>query len=702
MAYTYLRGVWKDDILIQGFGIPDDEIDLDGYSYWADVCDTNGWRLAGEISAGDDRAAVLTAICAHGGAVPVHRAGLESVNVSAPGVSVVTLTDDDWIGLPELGSATEKFTLANQIIPRFAWESARFDLTDAEPISPAAWLESDDNIERSTVFPLPWCTSLTQAGQIAAYAGYNDREPQQLLGTLKPSKRYSALPGDCFSWQSAELGVTIKFRLQAVTAINEDLSIAIQAVTETDAKHALALGTTALPPARQAMPPFDDRAVITIADNVAPQPDNRQALMRPLAPDNRSIALPGLPDWTVESVSDRVLTAYVARRPIAAGTFTAEGPNWPVKPGETISASIYVAKRGTWTTGDIEAAIRFFDVDGDPLPFAAVQDWADGEEVGTNQRMLSTTAIVAPSGAVSGSLCVGVFGASGSGSVEFWRGYVTGGAVLGDYNDRGTSDVLLTPEVGKNVLGPDGNLLPAVEVLNTFTTRIEGPASATIQADFRGTVLAGQLPRTLTVRLLRGTDDVSASASWGLTANGSTASVTGGAVTITDTAGSGSITVTATLDGVPYTQVIEVTKINAAPPVAGGGGATTAVDTTINSTSSTSLVTVGGPLTVRAGAVGQIVFNALLTFTTTSAFDTDAATRIRYRAVGSGSWLWADVEATSDFPARGGTEPARGSINGGAIVTGLTSGTDYECELLARSPSGATLFFEGSFTAEAT
>lgn len=439
-----------------------------------------------------------------------------------------------------------------------------------------------------------------------------------------------------------------------------------------------------------------------VAGNTAPQPDNRQALMRPLAPGNRDVALPGLDGWEVVDVSDRVLTGSVARRAISAGTFTAEGPLWPVQGGEAVSASVYVAKRGQWLTGELEAAVRFFDVDGVPLGFELIEAWEDGETVGTDQRMLARSNITAPVGAVSASVCIGVFGATGTGFVEWWRGYAAGGATPGDYNDHGTGDVLLTPEVGKNIAGPDGVILSAGELLNTLSPRIEGPASTTVQADFRGVALAGQLPRTLQVRLWRGTEDVSASASWSLTAMGSTATVTSGTVELTAVAGSGSITVSALLDGVTYRQVIEVVKINAAPPVTGGGGATTAVDTTISSTSSTSLVTVGGPLTVRAGSAGQIAFSASCTFTTTSAFSASAAMRIRYRAVGAGSWSWAAAEVSSSVSARGGTEPELGEIDASTTLTGLTSGTDYECELQARSPSGATVFFEGSFTAEAT
>lgn len=268
VAYTFCRGIYRNGQLIMGLGLSDAEIDLPAYQYWATVCDTNGWRLAGEISAGDDRNETLKAICFGGGAIPVTRAGKESVIVSAPGVSVATITDDDWVDLPLLESKVETFALPNTIIPRFSHEPARFDVVDGSQVAPAAWLEADGGIERTATVEVPWCTWATQAAQIAAYGGYNDREPLKLTGRLKASRRYDVFPGDCFTWQSAELGTSIKFKLVGFTAIGEDLSVTILAETETDAKHALALGTTTTPAPRQALPPFDPAAVPQPADGI--------------------------------------------------------------------------------------------------------------------------------------------------------------------------------------------------------------------------------------------------------------------------------------------------------------------------------------------------------------------------------------------------------------------------------------------------
>lgn len=813
VAYTYVKGLSRNSERLQGMFLSDDEIDIPVWQYWATVCDTNGWRFAGEISAGDDKNATLEALCFGGGAVPISRAGKLSLLISAPAVSVLTVTDDDWIGLPELASANEKFALFNSLIPRFAHEPARFDIVDGTPIEPAAWLEEDDGIRRSNAIEVPWCTWATQAGQIVAYAGYNDREPLTLTGTLMPNLRYSVLNGDCFTWQSARLGASIKFKVVETSAINPDMSVSIVAITETDAKHVLALGTETLPAPRQALPPFDPSLVPQPASGIwslAAAQITAGGTVLPVLRVTRSAGeldtlvtqvivrhrLNGATGWLSEYLLDASAlsveigevtpgTAYqvgiwyvnangatsasprilgpVTTGSLVAGQTAAQpanllpgggplvvpgrpgagwlgpvgerwqitesnlayyglamwkrdldgavwddllSPSMAVSAGEVVSALVTLGRFGTWSAGDVGAALHFYGADGAPIGSPVIIGWAlDGVQVGPGVYDVKIEGITAPVGAVDMRFSTGVANGAGSGYAAFWRAKVNRGPIAFPWSDEATTGRLWEARIGENIITPGGDVAVPAEILNAFVPRLEGPNSTVVEASFTGAVLSGQLPRLLTVRRWEGDTDVSALSSWSLVATGCTATVSAGVVTITAVTATGSITVTSVKDGLSLSHQIGVVRNLAAPPATGGGGATTAVDTTIDPTSSATLVTCAGPLTVRAGAAGLVGISAGLSYTTSSAGISAAAGRVRYRALPGGAWTWASgAEISAERAASGSPfEPEEGYIDLIGGVIGLTSGTDYEFELQLRRATGTgTLSFFGNFAVEAS
>lgn len=240
-------------------------------------------------------------------------------------------------------------------------------------------------------------------------------------------------------------------------------------------------------------------------------------------------------------------------------------------------------------------------------------------------------------------------------------------------------------------------------------------AATTINADFAGAVLSGQLPRAIQATRKRGDADVSASTSWSLAAQGCTATIgSAGLVEITACSASGWIDVVSLRDSVTLSARITVNRVLGTPPSGGGSGAATASDSTIANVTSASYGTVhGGPLVVRAGAAGQVALTAPLSFSTATAGGAGTfglRGKWQWRPVGG---TWADVAAEISeqavdevYDEGGGAFYSLGSgyIEVSQTKTGLTNGTDYEFQLLLRNPSGTRtrFIFDGTATAVAS
>jgi len=240
---------------------------------------------------------------------------------------------------------------------------------------------------------------------------------------------------------------------------------------------------------------------------------------------------------------------------------------------------------------------------------------------------------------------------------------------------------------------------------------LEVPPLVTIKADYAGTALAGQLPRTLTAVRRKGTTDVSATTVWANTASASS-TITGGttaSVTITACAASGRISWSSARDGVTLLGETTIVFDKAAPPSTSGGGGGTGggssgsgspgYDTSIAPTSSGSYGAANaGPLTVTVGSSGTVNLTAPLGYTSTGSA-TNCLGKWQWRVVGG---TFADVasEIAQTLGASGGDD---GQISVAQSKTGLTSGTAYEFQLLLRRGAGTgTLDFYGTATASPT
>ena len=238
--------------------------------------------------------------------------------------------------------------------------------------------------------------------------------------------------------------------------------------------------------------------------------------------------------------------------------------------------------------------------------------------------------------------------------------------------------------------------------------------SLAFAANYQGVLSAGQLPKTVQIKRLRGSIDLSTDATWSIVSQGSisggTVTVTSGVVTIPDTVTippATEIIVSSTLDGFQIVSRIAIARNDGTVPVI-GGGVNTVSDNTFDSVTGTTLVAISDIMTVTTGSTGQIDFAAPLGIiadasTPTGSFG--AVMQWKYRPI-AGSFSDAGTQADELSQSvvyydseLGFYSNDQGYIDATATVTGLTADTEYEVQLWAARDSASpskTLYFVGT------
>lgn len=241
-------------------------------------------------------------------------------------------------------------------------------------------------------------------------------------------------------------------------------------------------------------------------------------------------------------------------------------------------------------------------------------------------------------------------------------------------------------------------LIKAVSQVDGITSVvIDPPANVLISADSTGVIKTGELPRDVPIKASAGTSDVTALGTWTRT------SVSGITCTMGSATGVLNITAMTVQDiMVPVTYVygiitrtlyVHVVRVDDPPSVAGGGGSggggSTSSTTTLGATTGTAYDltnSVSATLTCAAGAGGNVVLNAPVSFrrSGTAAGFTGAIGKWQWRVV-AGSFAdvttevgdSADAETDVD-PVDGSVTKLQGSITCNPTKSGLTAGTNYE------------------------
>lgn len=212
-------------------------------------------------------------------------------------------------------------------------------------------------------------------------------------------------------------------------------------------------------------------------------------------------------------------------------------------------------------------------------------------------------------------------------------------------------------------------------------------AAFTVAASASGVVKTGKLPISITFKVLKGTADITGTASFSFTPTDCSAALSGTnnrTLNITGLAAdTAKVVVTVTVAGtVVATPEISLTKAR------DGAAATSASDQTIGAPTSGSYGAVhGGPIAVLTGVDGTVTFDAFAAIRTAAKTGTTAG-KIQYRTGNDGStWSsWADVASETLSSPEGQFEPGILEISHTLGHSGPA--TFYQARLLLRIGSG--------------
>lgn len=242
---------------LAGIGAPDAAIDIGAFVEGANVCTANGWKISGEWTTVDDKWQVLAAMLQAGGGVPLNRGAQISCMVEAPRTSLLTLTGADIVGPVSMSVMASRRDRPNTIIPRCRLEAQKFEEVALGAVTSATYLTEDGEEPRTREVAYSYVGQAKQAAELAAYGLANARES---LKAAIPSKPHllGLRAGDAFTVTEPELGldgqkfVVLKRAFDPASAI-----VTLEVRSETDAKHAWALGQVADPPATPSLTAAD-------------------------------------------------------------------------------------------------------------------------------------------------------------------------------------------------------------------------------------------------------------------------------------------------------------------------------------------------------------------------------------------------------------------------------------------------------------
>ena len=270
---------------IAGVGAPDAAIDIGAFVEGANVAEANDWKIAGEWTTVDDKWQVLAAMLQAGGGTPLNRGAKISCMVEAPRTSILTLTGEDIVGSVSMNVMASRRDRPNTIVPRVRLEAQRFEEVALGAVTASTYVTEDGGETRTREVPYRYVGQAKQGAELAAYGLANARETLKASIPCKPHL-LGLRAGDAFTVTEPELGlsgqkfVVLKRAFDPSTAI-----VTLDVRSETDAKHAWALGQSANPP---------ETPTLTASDPIPTTPVDADWTVTVRPADTGGIQLPGL------------------------------------------------------------------------------------------------------------------------------------------------------------------------------------------------------------------------------------------------------------------------------------------------------------------------------------------------------------------------------------------------------------------------
>ena len=256
-ALNWTLGRWSGGKKLFGIGAPPEEVDIPAFVAGANIADALGWTVGGVAQTTDDKFSVLGTLLQAGGAIPLVRGAQISVLTYTVKPSIYTITKDDVVGSASVMNTAPHRDRKNRITPTYREESQFWNLVPGEAVSAAQYVAEDSGEVRSSEINLPFVQKASQAHQLATYDLVNTREFLTFEITAKP-KLLAVRVGDCVTVTLPDIAVNN----QKCMVVQRDFDpntfqVKLTLRSETDAKHAFALGQSQVAPPSPSLSTFD-------------------------------------------------------------------------------------------------------------------------------------------------------------------------------------------------------------------------------------------------------------------------------------------------------------------------------------------------------------------------------------------------------------------------------------------------------------
>lgn len=240
---TFALGRWVNGVRVIGPGLPSSAIDWASHIEAANIADAHGWKISGRVLSTDSKWEVLRSIAQAGGGYSVPSVAQLSCLVNAPRVSLETIEEHHIKGPVSAPQMTMRRDRLNGAIPRYREPTQAWQVVSGNIIRNADYLAADGGVTKTKEIDLPMVANKEQAAQLVAYEVANSRERAPISVTLDLYWSQYKM-GDCLT---LNIPSALLFNQKCVIISREldaaNNTVTFQFRTETDAKHAWALGT---------------------------------------------------------------------------------------------------------------------------------------------------------------------------------------------------------------------------------------------------------------------------------------------------------------------------------------------------------------------------------------------------------------------------------------------------------------------------
>lgn len=257
LDWTLGRTQGPDSKRVYGIGASWSEIDVASFVEGANIADANDWKIGGIVTTSDNKYSVLATILQSGGGQPIARGAQISCTTFAPKTSIFTLEADDLCGEIEVQSTTAWRDRKNTVTPSYREESQLWEIVAGEELTAPGYVTEDSGELKSYGVTFPMVQQADQAHQLAAYDLTNSREFLSFKATCKP-KLLTVRAGDAVTVDIPAINADNQKCI--VTAREYDpnsFEVTLTLRSETDGKHAFALGQSQEAPASPSLSGYD-------------------------------------------------------------------------------------------------------------------------------------------------------------------------------------------------------------------------------------------------------------------------------------------------------------------------------------------------------------------------------------------------------------------------------------------------------------